>query len=99
MPRPLLDDAAIDAFLARHPAWRRDGASLVREHRAGSAREALGLIQRIGDLAEGANHHPDLHWVYDRLSVRLWTHDAGGVTSLDIHLAACIDDVLGEPRR
>ncbi len=96
MPRAKLDDAAIEDFLVRCPAWRREGPFLVREHRAASAREALRLIQRIGDLAEGANHHPDLGWIYDRLSIRLQTHDAGGITSLDVHLAACIDDVLAE---
>lgn len=96
MPRPKLDDAAIEAFLARFPTWRRDGDFLAREHRAASAREALRLIQRIGDLAEGANHHPDLGWVYNRLSIRLQTHDAGGITSLDTHLAACIEDILAE---
>ena len=99
MPRPKLDDPAIDAFLARHPAWRREGDLLIREHRAASAREALRKMQRIGDLAEGANHHPELTWVYDRLTLRLQTHDSGGVTSLDLHLAACIDDVLAEPPR
>jgi len=94
--RPKLDDDAIDAFLASHTDWKREDEFLVRQFRANSCRAALALIQRIGDLAEGANHHPDLYWVYDKLRIQLTTHDSGGITSRDTHLAACIDDVLAE---
>ncbi|MBX3251580.1 MAG: 4a-hydroxytetrahydrobiopterin dehydratase [Myxococcales bacterium] len=97
MARRPLDAAAIDAFLREHPAWSHEGGALVREHRAPSARAALRLISRIGDLAEGADHHPELVWVYDRLTLRLSTHDAGNVvTSRDTNLARCIDDVLAD---
>ncbi|HJK89936.1 MAG TPA: 4a-hydroxytetrahydrobiopterin dehydratase [Polyangiaceae bacterium LLY-WYZ-15_(1-7)] len=94
MPAKLLDDAAVDAFLEGAPAWSRDGDAIRRTFQAPSARAALALIQRIGDLAEGANHHPELSWVYDTLTIALTTHDAGGLTKKDTHLAACIDDVL-----
>lgn len=94
--RSKLDDDAIASFLASHSSWSRDGDFLLREHTATDARAALRLIQRIGDLAEGANHHPNLEWVYNRLTIRLQTHDAGGITSRDTHLAGCIDDVLGD---
>ncbi|MCA9615377.1 MAG: 4a-hydroxytetrahydrobiopterin dehydratase [Myxococcales bacterium] len=95
MARKPLDDAAIADFLAAFPKWTRDGGALVREHRASSARAALRAIRRLGDLAEGADHHPELFWVYDRLSIRLTTHDAGNaITSRDTHLARCIEDVL-----
>lgn len=95
MARRPLDAEAIDTFLREHPAWSHDAGAIVREHRAATAREALRLIARIGDLAEGADHHPELTWVYDRISIRLSTHDAGNVvTSRDTNLARCIDDVL-----
>ena len=92
-----LDESAIADFLATQPKWSRDGDFLVRRFEAASARHALQLIQRIGDLAEGANHHPDLYWVYNRLTIKLSTHDAGGITSKDTHLAKCIEDVLLSP--
>ncbi len=92
----LLDDAAIDAFVRDASGWSREGDVLIRTFEATSAREALRLIARIGDLAEGANHHPDLTWVYNRLTIRLSTHDAGGITRRDTRLAACIDDVLDD---
>ncbi|MEM9071953.1 MAG: 4a-hydroxytetrahydrobiopterin dehydratase [Myxococcota bacterium] len=91
-----LDQPALDAFLADHPDWSVEGDFLRREFTAKSARDALRLIQRIGDLAEGAFHHPNLEWVYNRLVIRLQTHDAGGITRRDTHLAGCVEDVLGE---
>ncbi len=94
MSRALLEADVVDAALIS--PWRRDGDALERAYTAKSARAALQLIQRIGDLAEGANHHPDLTWVYRSLTIRLNTHDAGGITKLDLHLAACIEDVLRE---
>lgn len=94
--RAKLDAQAIDAFVATHADWRREGDHLVRDFVAVSAREALRVIQRIGDLAEGANHHPELFWVYNKLNIQLTTHDSDGITSRDTHLAGCIDEVLAD---
>lgn len=96
MPRRKLDEEALATRLSELPEWRRDGDSIVREHRAPTVRAAVALIGRIADLAEGADHHPDLTWVYTSLTIRLSTHDAGGITRRDLHLAACIDDVLSD---
>ncbi len=94
MARKKLDDEAIAAFLREAPHWSREGDELRREYKAKTAREAIGRFGRIADLAEGANHHPELTWVYDTLKIALSTHDSGGITSRDTHLAKCIDDVL-----
>lgn len=53
--------------------------------------QALGFIVKVGVLAEKNNHHPELWNVYNKLTIRLSTHDAGGVTQKDIDLAAAID--------
>lgn len=94
----LADDAAIASFLEAAPAWSRSSEGgrdhIRRTAKLASARAALAAIQRIGDLAEGANHHPELTWVYNGLTIVLTTHDAGGLTKKDLHLARCIDDVL-----
>ena len=95
-----LDDDSVAAFLAEATDWSREGDKIVRDFRAASARAAIRAFARIADLAEGANHHPELTWVYDSLHIELTTHDAGGLTKRDIHLAGCIDDVLEDtPRR
>lgn len=96
MARERLDDAEIRRRLDALPQWRREGDAIVREHRAASARAALRMIQRIGDVAEGANHHPDLTWVYTSLRIALSTHDAGGLTSRDFHVAQVIEDVIAD---
>lgn len=51
-------------------------------------------VCRIGELAESANHHPDMDIRYTTLRVVLSTHDRGGVTALDVELARAIDPVL-----
>jgi len=55
--------------------------------------EALGFIIQIGFLAEKRNHHPELFNVYNKVNVRLTTHDAGGVTDKDLDLAEAINSL------
>lgn len=54
---------------------------------------AMGFIIQLGLLAEKRNHHPELHNVYNKVTIRLSTHDAGGVTAKDLELAKAIDDL------
>lgn len=91
-PRPQkLDRAEIDAFLAAHPAWgERDGA-LVRTYVLPSFAASIGFVVTIGFAAEKLNHHPDLSIAYNQVGVLLVTHDAGGLTALDLSLAERID--------
>lgn len=56
--------------------------------------QALAFIVQLGMLAEKHNHHPELHNVYNRVSVRLTTHDANGVTFKDFDLAKAIDKLF-----
>lgn len=55
--------------------------------------EALGFIVKVGVQAEKMNHHPELFNVYNKVSIRLTTHDAKGVTTKDFDLAKAIDGV------
>jgi len=54
---------------------------------------ALGFIVQVGLLAEKKNHHPELFNVYNKVNIRLATHDANGVTDKDIALAKAIDTI------
>lgn len=56
--------------------------------------EALGFIVRIGLLAEKQNHHPELFNVYNKVNIRLSTHDANGVTDKDFDLAKAIEKLF-----
>lgn len=88
-----LEDPAIAERLAELPEWKREGDTIVRKLSLSTFREAQRFVNRLCDLAEGLNHHPDLHWVYVHVTVALSTHDAGGLTSLDFRLAGCVDEV------
>jgi 4a-hydroxytetrahydrobiopterin dehydratase len=55
--------------------------------------KALSFIVQVGLLAEKMNHHPELYNVYNKVTIRLSTHDAKGVTNKDIDLAKAIDQV------
>jgi 4a-hydroxytetrahydrobiopterin dehydratase len=91
-----MSDGEIDTALQSLPQWRRDGNAIVRECRLGSFREAIAFIVRIAFEAEQRDHHPDLRNVYNRVTIRLSTHDAGGVTEKDLELARAIDGISGE---
>lgn len=89
-----LDDATIDRKLSELSHWEREGDAIVRKFKADSVRAAVALINRIADVAEGANHHPDLTWTWRFLTISFTTHDAGGLTERDFHLAQVVEDVL-----
>ncbi len=55
--------------------------------------EALGFIVKVGVVAEKMNHHPELFNVYNKVNIRLSTHDAKGVTIKDFDLAKAIDEL------
>lgn len=57
--------------------------------------QALGFIVQVGLLAEKMNHHPELFNVYNKVTIRLTTHDAGGVTDKDLDLAKSIEKLNG----
>lgn len=55
--------------------------------------QALGFIVQVGVMAEKRNHHPELFNVYNKVTIRLTTHDANGVTDKDIDLAKAIEEI------
>ena len=74
------------------PAWRViDGQRLEREYRLPDFAAGLGLVNRIGALAEAQDHHPDLLLAWGRVRITVWTHSVGGLSLNDFILAAHID--------
>jgi 4a-hydroxytetrahydrobiopterin dehydratase len=55
--------------------------------------EAIGFVGKVATAAEAANHHPDIDIRYDKVLIRSWSHDAGGITQRDLDLAAAIDTI------
>lgn len=86
-----LPKEVIEAWAAAHPRWRfRDGA-ILKEYSFGSFRSAIVFVNRVATIADELNHHPDISVRYDRVLLRMWSHDAGGVTERDLNLAERID--------
>jgi 4a-hydroxytetrahydrobiopterin dehydratase len=88
----VLSDADVAAALIELPDWARDGETLTRTLRRPNYRAAIEFIDRIADLAEARNHHPDLCLTgYRTVTIRLTTHSAGGITARDVELAGAIE--------
>ena len=86
-----VDDTAVAAALARLPGWARVGRAIARTYRFEDFRGALAFVNRVGELAERQQHHPDIDIRYNQVTLSIWTHDAGGLTERDFRLAAAID--------
>lgn len=88
-----LSDAQIKDALKELDGWTYEDNKLKRHLQFGSFKEAVSFIVRLAFHAEGMNHHPELHNVYNKLDIALSTHDAGGkVTEKDVALAKAIHD-------
>jgi 4a-hydroxytetrahydrobiopterin dehydratase len=68
--------------------WAEKDRALERTFTFSDFREALEFVNRVGELAETENHHPDIAISYKDVTLRWWTHTAGGVTDRDRDLAA-----------
>ena len=86
-----LDERGVAEALGRTPGWERAGGEITRTYRFRDFREALAFVNRVGELAEQAGHHPDIDIRYDTVTLGLTTHDAGGLTAKDFELARSID--------
>ena len=86
--------AEVQQRIVNLPDWAlsKDGKSIVRELQTQDFAAAVALIGKIADLAQAADHHPDIHLTgYRLLKLELSTHSAGGLTDKDFMLAAQID--------
>ncbi len=83
--------AQIKAALPSVPAWKKKGATLTRTFEFKDFPEAIKFVGRVAKLAEKAWHHPDIDIRWNKVSLTLSTHDAGGLTEKDFALAQKFD--------
>jgi len=90
---PPLQGLELDELFARlGNGWRVvEGHHLAKEFTFTNFREALDFTNRVGELAESENHHPDLHLAWGRVGVEIWTHKIDGLTESDFVFAAKAD--------
>jgi len=89
-----LDHEQIEAALAELDGWSfRDGA-LTRTFRFADFVHAIGFVEHLAEVAEERQHHPDIDIRYNKVTLHLSTHSAGGVTMRDVELAEAIGHLV-----
>jgi 4a-hydroxytetrahydrobiopterin dehydratase len=91
MALTLLSPSEIAGLAETLPLWTVGGAALTRQFTFVDFSAAWGFMTRVALLAEKHDHHPNWSNVYNRVTIALSTHDAGGLTKRDIALAIAID--------
>lgn len=89
----VLSAAAVQEKLRLLPEWKLTGKEIVRELHFPDFVHALKFVNAVGEKAEAARHHPDIDIRYNRVRLALVSHDAGGLTERDFHLASEIDAI------
>jgi 4a-hydroxytetrahydrobiopterin dehydratase len=83
-----------ESLLITLRGWQIEAGELVRTFKFEDFRAALRFVNKVGDLAEEAGHHPDIDIRYNKVRLALVTHDAGGLTNKDFDLAAKADKLV-----
>ncbi len=86
-----LTPAQIKAALPSLPKWRRKGSVISRTFEFADFIVAMKFVNAVARAAEKANHHPDMDIRWNKVTLTLTTHDAGGLTAKDFALAAKAD--------
>jgi 4a-hydroxytetrahydrobiopterin dehydratase len=86
-----LAEAEIASGLQTLSGWKREGETIVKTFEHESFMPAVTFVNKVAELAEAANHHPDITINYRRVHLLLTTHDSGGLTERDFKLAKEID--------
>ncbi len=89
---PPLAGEELEGLSRQLPDWEVvEGHHLRREFRFKNFREALGFVNRVGELAEEQGHHPDIDFGWGRAGITIFTHKIDGLTESDFVLAAKVD--------
>lgn len=86
-----LSDLEIQRALGSLPGWARRGDVLTRTYSFQRFADGIRFVDRIAEVADSMDHHPDIDIRYTKVTITLSTHSAGGITQLDLDLAGKID--------
>jgi 4a-hydroxytetrahydrobiopterin dehydratase len=89
----LLNESAIQNELKNLKNWNLIENAIEKEFVFKNFSQALGFLVQVGVKSEKMNHHPEIYNVYNKVKLRLTTHDANGVTQKDIDLALAIEQI------
>tara|TARA_E500000318_G_scaffold98672_1_gene100161 strand:- start:342 stop:638 length:297 start_codon:yes stop_codon:yes gene_type:complete len=90
-----MSESEIKSALEDLPKWNEVGGELQRTIQFDDFVASMVFVNRVADAAESDAHHPDILIRYNKVTLTLSTHDAGGITGKDFRLASTIDDMVG----
>ena len=90
-----LSKEELEKFRAAHPEWEVVGKAIQRTYVFKKFLDGIEFVRQVAQVAEKHDHHPDIDIRYTKVTVTLSTHDAGGVTELDVQLASAMDKIAG----
>jgi len=93
MHRQILDESELQKAVSTLNGWKVDGKLLKKSSKFENFALALEYVNKVGTLAEAADHHPDVTFGWGYAELALTTHDRGGITDVDIALAKKIDEI------
>lgn len=91
MERRKLTEEEVTAELASLNGWEFDDDKIKKKFKFDNFAEALAFVNKVGEIAEAADHHPDIKFGWGYAKIKTTTHDRDGVTDHDIELAKQID--------
>ena len=89
-----LSESSIEEKLKNLPGWSLKNEKLYKEFQFNDFNQAFGFMTRAAMEIEKMNHHPEWFNVYNRITVELTTHDAGGITDNDVNLARILNSLI-----
>lgn len=96
MKREKLDPENLKEELSKLPGWSLVNNAIERDFQFSDFSEAFGFLARVAMLSERMDHHAEWWGVYNKVKLRLNTHDAGGITGVDLKMASQIQEILGK---
>jgi 4a-hydroxytetrahydrobiopterin dehydratase len=90
----LLEDDDLTAALKKCPEWEYEKKAITRTVEFEEFMDAIDFVNDLAEIAEEAQHHPDIVIKHTKVFLKLTTDDAGGVTDLDIELAQRVDNLV-----
>ena len=89
-----MSEAEIKAALAETPEWSGVGETIQKTFQFADFMESMRFVNRVAEAAERGQHHPDILIRYNKVTLTLATHDAGGITQKDFDLALAVDGLV-----
>ena len=89
-----LNEQQIASALEKLDGWKLENGFIVKSFQFANFKEAFAFMTQVAFEAEAQNHHPNWENVYNSVTIRLNTHDAGGITTNDFELAQTVEEVF-----